>query len=324
MYRELIAAQKNLGPAYQGAGYICFLRKDYGEADRMLAASLEANPSNANALYLRGMVAAGTGNNGAARSYYNQALAIDPDHARARDALQRLDRVRQDQPARPPAVPPKPREATAEERVARGDLGVYEYLLEDPSNLARQAVRNIERINISRYPRFTAFFGRRSDQKLRKRVKLLIALVVVFWIAAAVTHINSIVVPLEPHIYPIPVKAVILVSAILIGVPFLMYLIVGATTKYTIARGRLTVEKMLLTRNAKTTELWRVKTIDNHQSIPNRFTGDGTLIFTLNDNDTKILVTGLASHSELEKLRFELLNLILALRANQALKGIIQ
>ena len=95
MYRELIAAHADVGPAYQGAGYICFLRKDYGEADRMLAASLEANPSNPNALYLRGMVAAATGNTDAARSYYSQALAIDPDHARAKDALQRIDRNRQ-------------------------------------------------------------------------------------------------------------------------------------------------------------------------------------------------------------------------------------
>ena len=102
MYRELIAAHTDVGPAYQGAGYICLLRKDYGEADRMLAASLEAKPSNPNAWYLRGLVAAATGNTEAARSYYSQALTIDPDHARARDALQRIDR---DRPGQPPRLP---------------------------------------------------------------------------------------------------------------------------------------------------------------------------------------------------------------------------
>ena len=121
MYRELIAAHTNLGAAYQGAGYICLLRKDYGEADRMLAASLEANPSNPNALYLRGMVAAATGNTEAARSYYSQALAIDPKHARARDALQRIDHDRPGQPERPPAGPPKQQDATAGPSLARAE-----------------------------------------------------------------------------------------------------------------------------------------------------------------------------------------------------------
>ena len=324
MYQELIAAHADVGPAYQGAGYICFLRKDYGEADRMLAASLEANPSNPNALYLRGMVAAATGNTDAARSYYSQALAIDPGHARAKEALQRIDPSRQGTPSGPAKDPPKHSDATAGEALARGDLGVYEYLLQDNSVLSRKAVALIERLKVSGYPRFTAFFGRRSPQKLHKGVKLLIALLIVFWAAVVATHISWVAAHDGPDIYPVAASKAILVSVILIGVPFLVYLIREVTTKYTIARGRLTVDKMLFTRHARTTELWRVKLIETHQSIPNRLTGDGTLIFTLNDDKTKILVTGLAGFSELEKLRIQLMDLIFALRANPMIKGIVQ
>ena len=324
MYQELIAAHTNLGPAYQGAGYICFLRRDYGEADRMLAASLEANPSNPNALYLRGMVAAATGNAEAARSYYNQALTIDPDHARARDALQRIDRNQQGKPPEPAKDPPNHREATPGEALARGDLGVYEYLLQENSVLSRKAVALIERLKVSGYPRFTAFFGRRSPQKLHKGVKLLIALLIIFWAAVVATHISWVAAHDGPDIYPIAVSKAILASVILIGVPFLVYLLREVTTKYTIARGRLTVDKMLFTRHARTTELWRVKLIETHQSIPNRLTGDGTLIFTLNDDKTKILVTGVAGYSELEKMRVQLMDLIFALRANPMIKGIVQ
>ena len=324
MYRELIAAHTNVGPAYQGAGYVCFLRKDYGEAERMLAASLEANPSNPNALYLRGMVAAAAGNTDAARSYYSQALTIDPDHARAKDALQRIDRNRQAKPAGPARNPPTHSDAIAEEAFARGDLGVYEYLLQDNSVLSRKAVALIERIKVSRYPRFTAFFGRRSPQKLHKGAKLLIALLIIFLVGVVATHVSWVAAHDGPDIYPVSVSTAILVSVILIGVPFLVYLIREVTTKYTIARGRLTVDKMLFTRHARTTELWRVKLIETHQSIPNRLTGDGTLIFTLNDDKTKILVTGVAAYSELEKMRVQLMDLIFALRANPMIKGIVQ
>ena len=324
MYRELIAAHTDVGPAYQGAGYICLLRKDYGEADRMLAASLEAKPSNPNAWYLRGLVAAATGNTEAARSYYSQALTIDPDHARARDALQRIDRDRPDQPAGIATGPPKHSEAASEEALARGDLGVYEYLLQDNSSLARQAVALIERINVSRYPRFTAFFGRRSHQKLHKGVKALIVLLVIFWVAVVATHISWVAAHDGPDIYPVAASTAILVSVILVGVPFLVYLLRSVTTKYTIARGRLTVEKMLFAQDAKSTELWRFKQVEIHRSIPNLLTGDGTLIFTLNDDKTKILVTGLATHSQLERIRVQLMDLILALRANPMIKGIVQ
>ena len=290
----------------------------------MLAASLEANPSNPNALYLRGMVAAATGNTEAARSDHSQALTIDPGHARAKDALQRIDPSQQGTPSGPAKDPPKHSDATAGEALARGDLGVYEYLLQDNSVLSRKAVALIERLKVSGYPRFTAFFGRRSPQKLHKGVKLLIALLIIFWAAVVATHISWVAAHDGPDIYPVAASKAILVSVILIGVPFLVYLIREVTTKYTIARGRLTVDKMLLTRHARTTELWRVKLIETHQSIPNRLTGDGTLIFTLNDDKTKILVTGLAAFSELEKLQVQLMDLIFALRANPMIKGIVQ
>ena len=84
------------------------------------------------------------------------------------------------------------------------------------------------------------------------------------------------------------------------------------------------MEKMLFAQDAKSTELWRVKQIDMHRSIPNLLTGDGTLILTLNDDKTKILITGLATHSQLKKMRVQLMDLIVALRANPMIKGIVQ
>ena len=67
------------------------------------------------------MVAAATGNTEAARSYYSQALTIDPGHARAKDALQRIDPSQQGTPSGPAKDPPKHSDATDQPSLARAE-----------------------------------------------------------------------------------------------------------------------------------------------------------------------------------------------------------
>lgn len=87
-FRALIASGTDVAFAYRGAGAICFLRKDYREAGRLLDASLKANPSDPTALYLRGQVAAAIGDMAEARTFYQRAVATDPEHEGAQSALQ--------------------------------------------------------------------------------------------------------------------------------------------------------------------------------------------------------------------------------------------
>lgn len=299
IYRALIAAGAELGPAYQGAGYISFLRKDYADADRMLAASLEVQPSNPNALYLRGLVAAATGNADAARTFYMQALAIDPGHARARDALQQQDRDRQAQPTA--AASGAPAETLAGGQLGGFQFGVYEFLRQDGSAISRQALELIDALNIEVRPRFPAYVGRSLRGLLRP------LFVVLFSVATA-------------GIYP------------LIG-----YIRVKCT-RIKIAQGRLQVEKGVFSKHLKNIDLWRVRNIDLERTFVNRMTGDGTLILTLiaepiasksrrrerKRPEQFVYVTGLAKGSRLETTFQQLLNLTFLLRGNPVVKGIIQ
>ncbi len=301
-YRALIVAHAELGPAYQGAGYISFLRKDYGEADRMLAASLEVQPSNPNALYLRGLVAAATGNAEAARSCYVQALAIDPGHARARDVLQREDRNRQ---ARPDVAASG---ATAAEALARGhrgglQYGVYEYLRQDGSAISQQAIDLMDALEIEVRPRFPAYVGRALRGIIRPIFVLLLS------VASA-------------GIFP------------LIG-----YIRVRCT-RIKIAQGRLQIEKGVFSKHLRNIDLWRVRNIELDRTFINRMTGDGTLVFTLTPepiagqkrrrerkhpaSEQFAYVTGLAKGSRLEGTFQQLLGLTFLLRGNPVVKGIIQ
>ncbi len=302
VYRALIEARAELGPACQGAGYISFLRKDYGEADRMLAASLEVQPSNPNALYLRGLVASATGNAEAARFYFVQVLAIDPGHARAREALEREDRSRQSRQDAAASVAAAERAPVKDQR---GGLqyGVYEYLRQDGSAISRQAIELIDALEIEVRPRFPAYMGR----------------------------------ALRGFIRPV---FVVLLSVASAGIfPLIGYIRVKCT-RIRIAQGRLQIEKGVFSKHLKNIDLWRVRNIDLERTFVNRMTGDGTLILTLTADPVAgrkrrrgrkqaagvqfAYVTGLAKGSRLEATFQQLLGLTFLLRGNPVVKGIIQ
>jgi tetratricopeptide (TPR) repeat protein len=319
MYRALIASGTNLAGAYQGAGYICFLQKNYGEADQLLAKALEQQgpAPNPDALYLRGQIAAATRHSDQARRFYNQALAAEPGHAKASAALSALDRSSVPPGAKPPGPQPQGHPVAVP-----GTLGVYEYLLQDKSDLSRKAVDLIDKLQISRHPRVTAYLGRRTDRKMKKRYKFLIGLFILFWILVIATHV-PVVMAHDGTITPFPLSNAVLISAVVIGIPSFLYLLFAATTRYTIARARVTVASGIFTRNVRTTEIWRFKSVELHQSIPNRLTGDGTLIFRNDDNRSEVFVTGLKDISELTVLRDQFLDLIFTLRSNKIVQGYI-
>jgi hypothetical protein len=309
MFRALIASGKDLpikdlAIAYQGAGYIAFRRKDYPEANRLLGASLKAHPENPNVLYLGGQVAAALGKGARAVTLYEEALRIDPHHAQAKSALM----------------------------LQQGTLGVYECLLRDKSELSRKAVDLIDRLQISRHPRVTGFLGRRSANPPSKRVRAFVAWFALAWALILVSHIEWVRTHDGP-VRPVSIPSAAMVSLTLVAIIACAYLLIPVTTRYTLARGRLTIESGVLTRNIRTTELWRVAKVELHQSIPNRITHDGTLVFTVNttslgssakDDAPEILVTGLQPIAELRETREHLMNLIFTLRSNPMIKGIVQ
>jgi len=112
------------------------------------------------------------------------------------------------------------------------------------------------------------------------------------------------------------------------------------TTNITLARGRLQIERGILSRRLISLELWRVRNLELDRSLFNRMTGDGTLVFTAfpeavpghggrrelrkTANLSHLEVSGFAHGDDLKTTFQKLLNLTFLLRANPVVKGIIQ
>ena len=206
-------------------------------------------------------------------------------------------------------------------------LGVYEFLLRDQSPLSQDAVNLMKRLHMSSRPRFTAYLGRRQKRPLRS---VAVGFFAVVWLAIVVSivvgipPVHSALVKASPFLHSIRLSTLI-IPLVALGIMVLGVSCVRiATTKYTIAKGRVQIETGLLARSARNLELWRVERVDLHKSLPNRLTGDGTLVFTVRGEPKPILLTGLARGRALEEIRQQLMNLVFALRSNQMVKGIIQ
>jgi tetratricopeptide (TPR) repeat protein len=92
-FNQLIAAGVHLADASYGLGLIRLAAGDLDGAAGQLAVALRQNPRHVNALYVLGTVAERRNAWDAARMYYTQALAIDPQAQAARERLAQLAAV---------------------------------------------------------------------------------------------------------------------------------------------------------------------------------------------------------------------------------------
>jgi uncharacterized membrane protein YdbT with pleckstrin-like domain len=105
-------------------------------------------------------------------------------------------------------------------------------------------------------------------------------------------------------------------------------------TRIRIRQGRLQVRRGVFAREWDNIDLWRITNIALSQTLLNRLTGDGTLVFTLSYDqaarsaqqtpEAAHVITGLARGKELAALHQNLLNAATLLRGSPILKGIIQ
>jgi hypothetical protein len=206
-------------------------------------------------------------------------------------------------------------------------LGAYEYLVDEKSPIAREAMGLIAELEMSRRPRMIAFLGRRSNEPRPKATKIAASFVALVWVLILATHLSAIR-KIDGPITPVSLGPPLVISGILLAAASVGYLWYVATVRYTFARGRLIVESGTLTRDAPGLELYRVTAIDIHESLPNRITGDATLVFTsVNPASGKpmtTLVTGLQPKAELEQTRNKLMDLAFALRSTPVLQRYLQ
>jgi membrane protein YdbS with pleckstrin-like domain len=222
-----------------------------------------------------------------------------------------------------------------------GAFGVYEYLRRDRSALSRHAVAVLDRLQVDRYPpTYLSFFtfGLPTSQGYGKALQYgLVALVGIVVLGALGSFLlGPAAVPGQPPVDPLFAfrQSVANFFQFMSGLVFWAYVAVVVlvlarflrhiTTRIRIERGRLQIERGLLTRTTTNLELWRVQNIVLERRGLNLLTGDGTLVFYGTTGTPPTRVTGVTRGRDLERLHEELLDLVFLLRTNPSIKGIVQ
>ena len=322
--------------ARYGLGMTALSLGDPATAERHFQAAVSADPRHANALYQLGVLKEQASQIQDAIGYYRRAVGANPSHASGMAALSRLER--QTPAAAPPAAEVTP---GAQPDLADGGLpSVYRFLVEDPTPISQQTVKLIHRVECEARPRYVAYVGRYFGRTLRMTV-ILAVLLVVLGIAVNLLHgrFPSNVPAAGPasRLIALAVACIILVPLATAIIGYISVL----CTHIRIQKGRLQIEKGVFRKHLNNVDFWRVHNIDLDRRLINRFTGDGTLVFSLTfevlpENYQRHLrrrkgrsgevveVCGIAQDAKLAELHQDLLNLTFLLRGNPIVKGIIQ
>ena len=189
----------------------------------------------------------------------DRAIQARPGHVGAVKALARLS------PGETPAG-----EAPLDEFVEPVGLlqfGVFEYLRQDKSMLSKQALDVMETLRHDAHPHASAYLG-----QLITRVAVFVMFAL---IAAALTQVDRIDLP-NSRVLVLDLPSWAPIAVLLVGaIPILWKLLVVLTMRIRIDKGRLQLEKGILTRKVTNLELWRVTDVNLEQGFWNRLTGDG-------------------------------------------------
>src|SRR5262245_49173014 len=252
VFRELLALPAYAARGLYGVGVARLAAGDLDVARSFFEQTLEHDPTDANSVFQLGAIAEKRSDPAGARSYYERTLALYPKHVGAQQRLRALTPA----PPAPPAPGTEP-----------SGSAIYDYLRQDPSSLARQAVAAIDALEMQVHPGFAAYAGRRFA-----RFALLIGLAL--GVAGLLAR-----VPVEamlPASVTLPVDLasvarliVVAVAAAAVAATALGYARVRST-RVTLRRGRLQVRSGLLAKRLVNVELWRVHDVELERSLINR------------------------------------------------------
>lgn len=332
IFKQVIASGQNTSEGFYGLGFVRLDQGDLDGAATQFKNALQEDPKNANALYQLGWIAEKQQSWEAASTFYGKALSIHPQHKGAIAALKRhpdhaAPYTGHEAPhfvgkatlLAPHGVVPLTTGGTFQTKdgAELSKYGVYGILLQDSSPTSRYIIALIDDLRMIRiHPTFTAFLG-------SFLVRLFFALI--FGIGAsymssliASSNLDNPSSAFQLSVLPLIVASILCLISIIMKC-FYIYSIT-----ITIDKGRLQVKKGIFGDFWLNEELLRVHDIEVRRTLLNRLTGDGTLIFTFEHKPRKLKVRGLVKGARLDEIREQLLNLVGLLRANQALKGIIQ
>lgn len=359
LFEELLASPELAAEAHYGLGWIELQRGNQAEAVRRFQEALKLDNSHANSWFALGRLTEPRSQEQAV-AYYQRAIEAQPDHFGAIERLRELgvaapsrigdtagqpaqqprevthiETTQTNSPASVPAAAPTPPVQTSPVAPEAwnvgagrvGELGIVEYLRDDPNQVSKQALARIESLNRSNHFRFTAHLQH-----------LLVRLIVFVGIVAAVAGIahratrNGVTISGSSYqVSGRDFKEVVGVAVLLWLLWAAWVFLKCALNKVTFANGRIRWTRGVLNKHAETLDLWTVTDIELDRNFVQRLTGDGTLTFKGTRHEERrrrgskpLRLTGVARGDDLDQIYAELLDLKFLLRANPGLKGLIQ
>jgi len=309
---ELFRISKQNGEGLYCMALIRKTTRQFDSAVGFLQQCLALPPQNlsgnlrANAYYHLGEICEQLHDTAGALVLYRQALEPNPRHAGAINRIENLKgRATQQASSAPNRANATP--MISNTSVAR-EPGFYELIQNDPSPIARQVVTLIERLTMNTRPRLSALLG---------RMLMAAALGVIMLIILS----SSFDKHAEGLKICICIALGICISCILISIWRVK------TTDIRIDRGRLLLTKGILSRHKNNLELYRILDIDLHQTLLNRLTRDGQLVFvaesTRRGASQTMRLIGLAEINKLNEIHQQMRDLVALLRSGNWGKGII-
>jgi len=318
LYRQIISDGVGDVDAHFGLGVVQFLRRDLNGAEYEFRNCLQINPKHDEALYYIGLIFERRGEPDQAPYYYQKALQANPANLAAKKKLSaeversKTKLIGEDRSESHPLASSK---SGMSEPASQ--LGLTGLLRADNSPLSRQTLELIDSLRMEIRPRKSAYLG---SFLMRAGCLLLGLLILEFAIAYF-----GLAGARRASVFPLSGVATILVVALvcLTGLPLLLLFLRVRTTEYALSEGQLVVSSGVLRRSTNYFQLYHVlPDIGVEQTFLNRLTHDGQLVLPM-DKET-IELNGLARIDELKRIADRLRNLIILLRSNPNLKGIIR
>jgi tetratricopeptide (TPR) repeat protein len=296
-----------------GLGVIDLNEGDLAAAAINFQKCLRLDPLDANSYYYLGEISGRQNHIGEAEVFYRKAVEVNPTHLAAQEKLASL------QPQANPAAavnPPIERRAGTP-AVAQG-AGIYDYIRNDPSALAKQTLQLIDSLALSSTQRLSAFAAPIIARALAAFFVLYVLITLDNWFSFLHSRNNA---SMDG-----PARMILVAVCAYLVISLVVCALKAKTTRYTFDKGRLRIDSGILKRTYKNKELYRVEDVSLSQTFANRLTGDGTILLRLSSghgSDEYIPLTGLAKIDELRTLFDKLRELVLLLRTGAWGKGVI-
>ncbi len=362
-FRRVVTSGQFVAQGLYGIGIVRSKLNDRSGAKYYLLQALQQDPGYADTHYQLGLLAQKEKSWEEARGYFRKAVAIDPQHSLAQQALSKLPGsvVQAGTPYVPQPHGPNAASSLEDDpynmptmagpislfpaivdnyaggyqannagqdasQGAAGQIansyvqpqqyGAYDFLRDDPSRRAQNTLAVIDALRIKGHPSVSAYLG--------SFLPGIFGLILVIAFLVSYSLFSTGAINKNSEIIVIVVLGLAAIWGLFAAFSGLVRYLRIVTTEYKIDQGRLQITKGIFGKNTLTYELLRVHNIEFKKSFLNRFTGDGTLIFHIENEPQPLVITGLVKGKKLQEVYQQFLNLVSLLRFNPNVKGFIQ